>query len=290
MSERKSTNKYYPPDYDPVKAEREARKLSKRLKTMNKDTITIRLMTPFSMRCLKCNEFIPKSRKFNAKKESLPEKYLDKIRIYRFEIRCPSCNNVISFKTNPRTGDYTMDFGGVKNFSASSESEKQSSVPENETLEQTLERLEKEQEREQLEANAGPGERQAGSLDDEGKDRIELIEERLAKLQKEQEDDLALEELALQEQQKHGKLDELHEARKRMQEDQEVLDEMIADQAFEEVEQQQQQTEAKVQTESSELDPDQRPKPILEAIVPKKLSLKRKKNPLGVKLKKKKTV
>lgn len=270
MSERKSTNKYYPPDYDPVKAEREARKLSKRLKTMNKDTITIRLMTPFSMRCLKCNDFIPKSRKFNAKKETLPEKYLDKIRLYRFEIRCPSCNNVISFKTNPQTGDYTMDVGGVKNFISTADkngSEPNKEIPENETLEQMLERLEREQE---LENEKGQ---------DDGRDRTEIIEEKLAKLQREQEDDVELEKIAEREQIRIEKLEEYNHSRKRKQEDQDTLDDMIAEQAFHDhvVKPDDENGQDAGQDASNRI-----------TVVPTKLALKKKKNPLGVKLKRKK--
>ncbi|CDO92284.1 unnamed protein product [Kluyveromyces dobzhanskii CBS 2104] len=272
MSERKSTNKYYPPDYDPVKAEQEARKLSKRLKTMNKDIMTIRLMTPFSMRCLKCEEFIPKSRKFNAKKQTLPEKYLNKIRIYRFEIRCPSCNNLISFKTNPKTGDYTMDVGGVKNFPSHSDdsgSKLGNDVPENETLDQTLERLEKEQ---QIE-----NDKRSGKKQDDDRDRMEIVEERLAKIQREQEADAELEKIALREQVRLEKLEQINESRKRSLEDQELLDDMITEQAFED-------SDAKPGNKADITAKKSIP------VVPIKVSVKKKNNPLGIKLKKKKKV
>jgi hypothetical protein len=37
----------------------------------------VRLMSPFSMRCLTCSEYIPKGKKFNARKEkSKGEHYL----------------------------------------------------------------------------------------------------------------------------------------------------------------------------------------------------------------------
>lgn len=69
MSERKVLNKYYPPDFDPKKipvggSGRPAQ-------------YTVRLMTPFSMRCNTCGEFIYKRKKFNARKEIVRgEEYL----------------------------------------------------------------------------------------------------------------------------------------------------------------------------------------------------------------------
>ncbi|SCU89734.1 LANO_0D06194g1_1 [Lachancea nothofagi CBS 11611] len=181
MSERKVINKYYPPNYNPLEAEEAARKLSKKLKTMNKDSVTIRLMTPFSMRCLKCSEFIPKSRKFNGKKELLAERYLETIKQYRLSIKCPRCNNMISFRTDPKSGDYVMEVGGVKNFVT--ESTKFESG-KNETLDETLQRLERQQQQENDEVKKDPRE-----------DKLEQIEKRLAKMQQEQEDYENLESL-----------------------------------------------------------------------------------------------
>ncbi|SCU94739.1 LADA_0G10814g1_1 [Lachancea dasiensis] len=181
MSERKAVNKYYPPDFNPLEAEEAARKMSKKLKTMNKDSVTIRLMTPFSMRCLKCSEFIPKSRKFNGKKELLPERYLDTIKQYRLSVKCPRCNNMISFRTDPKSGDYVMEIGGVKNFVAESRS---SDSKRHETLDETLQRLEKQQQEEKDQ-----------STNNENENKLEQIEMRLVKLQQEQEDYEALEAL-----------------------------------------------------------------------------------------------
>lgn len=263
MSERKSTNKYYPPDYDPIKAEKEARKLSKKLKTMNKSSITIRLMTPFSMRCLKCNEFIPKSRKFNAKKETLDEKYLGKIRIYKFEMRCPSCNNLISFRTDPKSGDYIMDTGGIRNFTGSGDIAEQ----QEEDIEHTLERLEKEQE---LELN--------GEVDE--RDRMEQLEERLANLQKEQEDDAELEKLVQIQRGMSTRAQIVGDTKKQNEQDQEVLDEIIAEQVF-----QQNDTKSTDNANSTTL---RSTSTVSSTVIPKSISLKRKnKNPFGVMVKRK---
>ncbi|CUS20631.1 LAQU0S01e11056g1_1 [Lachancea quebecensis] len=218
MSERKAINKYYPPNFNPLEAEEAARKLSKKLKTMNRDVITIRLMTPFSMRCLKCSEFIPKSRKFNGKKELLPEKYLDTIKQYRLSIKCPRCNNMIAFRTDPKNGDYAMEIGGVKNFVEEKSGEK---LPGNETLDETLERLERQQQQENNETKGdGP------------EDKVEKIEKRLAKMQKEQQDYEELEALRRENLSKMKRAEALQERSHLSAQEESQWDEEKAEMAF----------------------------------------------------------
>lgn len=144
MSERKAINKWYPPDYDPSLVPKAKKKRSGNL------TIKIRMMTPYSMRCLKCNEYIAQRRSFNAKKETLPEKYLN-TRIIRFHITCPACNNPITFKTNPQTAGYTPENGAVRNFESSATSSAGSRLANSkktaeETEDEILERLVREEE------------------------------------------------------------------------------------------------------------------------------------------------
>ncbi|CAD0084764.1 unnamed protein product [Aureobasidium vineae] len=107
MSERKVISKYYPPDFDPNKITR-WRKTQVKLPT-------ITLMSPFSMRCNSCGEFIYKGRKFNARKEPAVEQYLN-IPIDRFYIRCTACSSEITFKTDPKNTDYKCENGATRNF------------------------------------------------------------------------------------------------------------------------------------------------------------------------------
>lgn len=181
MSERKAINKYYPPDFNPLEAEALLRKSAKKLKTKQRDAITIRLMTPFSIRCTKCSEYIAKSRKFNGKKEVLPEKYLETIKIYRLSIKCPRCNNMISFRTDPKTADFVMECGGVRNYS-----KVQGQDSRVESVDETLQRLVQE-------TNEAESERLSGR----GEDKMEALEKRLAQIQREQEEDEALERTRL---------------------------------------------------------------------------------------------
>ncbi|EJS42971.1 yju2p [Saccharomyces arboricola H-6] len=186
MSERKAINKYYPPDYNPLEAEKLSRNMSKKLKTMNKSQSSIRLMTPFSMRCLECNEYIPKSRKFNGKKEVLKEKYLNSIKMYRLTISCPRCANSIAFRTDPGNSDYVMEVGGVRNYVPQKPNDGPTPNPAVESVDETLQRLVREKETEQNEKMG---------IKDQTDDKMDLLEKRLAKIQQEQEDDEELEKL-----------------------------------------------------------------------------------------------
>lgn len=108
MSERKVLSKYYPPDFDPSKLTRKKGGKSNRNQT-------VRLMTPYSMRCNTCGEYIYHGKKFNARKEDAQENYLG-IKIFRFYIRCTRCSAEITFKTDPKNMDYTAERGASRNF------------------------------------------------------------------------------------------------------------------------------------------------------------------------------
>ena len=137
MSERKVLTKYYPPDFDPSKITR----TPKHLRPTGPKTISVRLMAPFSMKCTSCGEYIYKGRKFNARKETTEEKYLN-IQIYRFYIRCTRCSTEITFKTDPKNMDYTCERGAKRNFEPWRDA---TSKELQETDEQRLDRLEREE-------------------------------------------------------------------------------------------------------------------------------------------------
>jgi len=108
MSERKVLNKYIPPNFDPAR-------IPKRTVPKPKQH-TVRLMTPFSMRCNTCGEYIYKGRKFNARKETVEGEMYLSIKIFRFYIRCPVCAGEITFKTDPKNADYVAEHGAKRNF------------------------------------------------------------------------------------------------------------------------------------------------------------------------------
>ncbi|KAL9018439.1 MAG: hypothetical protein Q9185_004282 [Variospora sp. 1 TL-2023] len=113
MSERKVLTKYYPPDFDPSKITRARR--PRGTTPPGPKVQTVRLMAPFSMKCVSCGEYIYKGRKFNARKETTDEKYYS-ISIFRFYIRCTRCSAEITFKTDPKNMDYTCERGAKRNF------------------------------------------------------------------------------------------------------------------------------------------------------------------------------
>ncbi|GMM53611.1 mRNA splicing protein [Maudiozyma humilis] len=217
MSERKAINKYYPADYDPQEAEKAARKLAKQLKHKNNGSVTVRLMTPFSMRCSKCDEFIARSRKFNAKKEPLQERYLGSVRMFRFTLRCPRCSGAITFRTDPASADYVMEAGGVRNFERDKTgkpgNETETGKPTNETVDETLARLAREQEEEEAEKQKQQRTkdgRKGGDSLASGADKMEALEERLVKLQREQEAAAEIEALRQTNRARMGRANALH--------------------------------------------------------------------------------
>lgn len=72
-------------------------------------------MTPFSMRCNSCGEYIHSGKKFNARKEMTGDFYF-KTEIVRFYIRCPSCAAEISFRTDPKNADYEAEHGAHRPY------------------------------------------------------------------------------------------------------------------------------------------------------------------------------
>ncbi|KAI7901169.1 uncharacterized protein BX663DRAFT_475601 [Cokeromyces recurvatus] len=124
MSERKVLNKYFPPNFDPSQIPRQKKPKDQQHK--------VRLMSPFSMRCESCGEYIYKGKKFNARKETVEgETYLG-IKIYRFYIRCPRCSAEITFKTDPKNTDYVAENGASRNFEPWREEDEKKSGSEEE--------------------------------------------------------------------------------------------------------------------------------------------------------------
>jgi hypothetical protein len=117
MSERKVINKYIPPDFDPDKILPRGGGLGLKALgiTSRKAGKTVRVMLPFSVRCDTCEDYVYKGTKFNARKETCSEKYLSRIPIYRFYIKCPSCYADITYKTDPQNADYAVEQGCTRN-------------------------------------------------------------------------------------------------------------------------------------------------------------------------------
>ncbi|KAM3509723.1 hypothetical protein MY10362_000397 [Beauveria mimosiformis] len=135
MSERKVLQKYYPPDFDPRAITRRggSKKTGPRIQV-------VRLMAPFSMKCLTCGEFIYRGRKFNSRKVTdQAQRYLN-IQIYQFHIKCTRCSAEITFRTDPKNNDYAMVSGAMRNMEPWRDR-----GAADESLEDRLDRLEREE-------------------------------------------------------------------------------------------------------------------------------------------------
>ncbi|GAB5362687.1 hypothetical protein AAMO2058_000819200 [Amorphochlora amoebiformis] len=112
MGERKVTNKYYPPDFDPliIPKRENWRAPGKQIK--------IRFMLPMSIQCQTCGEYMYRGKKFNARKEDMygPDSDYLGIRKYRFYIRCVSCCAEVCMRTDPKNSDYVVERGASRNF------------------------------------------------------------------------------------------------------------------------------------------------------------------------------
>ncbi|KAL1841452.1 hypothetical protein VTJ49DRAFT_7067 [Mycothermus thermophilus] len=136
---RRGERKYYPPDFDPslVGRSRKPKRDPNAAKVQ-----TVRLMLPFSLRCVTCGEYMYRGRKFNARKETPPgETYLG-IQLYRFYIRCTRCSGEIVFRTDPKNQDYLVERGAKRNTDPWKRGLDDPTAEE--TDEQRLDRLERE--------------------------------------------------------------------------------------------------------------------------------------------------
>lgn len=178
MSERKAINKWYPPDWDPSKAPKKAKKSNANEK--------VRLMLPFSMKCLQCGEYIAARRKFNAKKEVTPDRYMG-IKIIKFHIKCPRCNNGIIFRTDPKLSGFVPVEGGARNYDSTTGTK----IKPMETEDEIFARLEKEDEENQK-FHEQQNKRKHNPFwlaqeKDTSKDSMANLEQKLVEQQKEQE-------------------------------------------------------------------------------------------------------
>lgn len=267
MSERKVINKYYPPDFDPSKIV----KKKKKVKTGAASLPTVRLMTPFSMKCDSCGDYISKSRKFNARKETTKETYLG-MKIVRFHIKCPSCASEILFRTDPKSANYVIEFGAKKNY----DSENTNQNWKEETVEEILDKLEKEEaEAKQKEANK-----------DKNITSLEQLEKKMNDLKRQQETSDEIDEIRDRNQKINDNLKNSEEYQSKLKEIEEKEEELqdeedskLANELF---------NNKKRTIEESEPDSDSEYEQplILKPIIPKKIHLtKKKKNSLGIKIK-----
>ncbi|XP_008298003.1 putative splicing factor YJU2B [Stegastes partitus] len=159
MGERKGTNKYYPPDFDPAKhgslnGYHKTHALRERARKLSQGILIIRFEMPYNIWCDGCKNHIGMGVRYNAEKKKVGNYYTTPI--YRFRMKCHLCVNYIEMQTDPATCDYVI-------VSGASRKEERWDMAENEQI-LTTERAEKEK----LETDA------MFKLDHGGKDKEKL--------------------------------------------------------------------------------------------------------------------
>lgn len=130
MAERKATNKYYPPDWEPdhgslnhyVKRVKRGGKSSiitsekipdlkaNKQQTMNTRTSRIRFEMPMAVWCEGCRVLIPKGTRFNADKRQTD--WYHTTPVYSFTLKCSSCPNMFVISSDPVNTCYRVSEGG----------------------------------------------------------------------------------------------------------------------------------------------------------------------------------
>ncbi|XP_059191275.1 probable splicing factor YJU2B [Centropristis striata] len=139
MGERKGTNKYYPPDFDPAKhgslnGYHKTHALRERARKLSQGILIIRFEMPYNIWCDGCKNHIGMGVRYNAEKKKVGNYYTTPI--YRFRMKCHLCVNYIEMQTDPATCDYVIVTGA-------SRKEERWDMAENEQI-LTTERMEKE--------------------------------------------------------------------------------------------------------------------------------------------------
>jgi len=97
MAERKATNKYYPPDYDPKYGGLNkfvgSHPLRERAKNIDKGILVIRFEMPYNIWCGGCGIHIARGVRYNAQKKQIGKYFSTSI--FLFRMRCHLCPNYI---------------------------------------------------------------------------------------------------------------------------------------------------------------------------------------------------
>uniref|UniRef100_A0A663F9R8 Probable splicing factor YJU2B n=2 Tax=Aquila chrysaetos chrysaetos TaxID=223781 RepID=A0A663F9R8_AQUCH len=114
MGERKGTNKYYPPDFDPAKhgslnKYHHSHPLRERARKLSQGILVIRFEMPYNIWCDGCKNHIGMGVRYNAEKKKVGTYYTTPI--YRFRMKCHLCVNYIEMQTDPAGCDYVIVSG-----------------------------------------------------------------------------------------------------------------------------------------------------------------------------------
>ena len=113
MGERKGTNLYYPPDYDPKKGGlnkwQGTHALRERARKLHLGILIIRFEMPYNIWCEGCGNHIGMGVRYNAEKKKVGMYYTTPV--YQFRMKCHLCDNHFEIKTDPANLDYEIISG-----------------------------------------------------------------------------------------------------------------------------------------------------------------------------------
>eukprot|EP00158_Paraphelidium_tribonemae_P001863 Partr_v1_DN24887_c0_g1_i2_m29633 putative coiled-coil domain containing 130 len=109
MSDRKASNKYIPPDFDPKKHKsvngyQNSHPLRERARLLSEGILIVRFEMPYNVFCLHCESHIGQGVRFNAHKKQV-DKYLS-TPILEFRMKCHECSGALCMRTDPKNTDY----------------------------------------------------------------------------------------------------------------------------------------------------------------------------------------
>ncbi|KAF9160425.1 hypothetical protein DFQ26_005527 [Actinomortierella ambigua] len=116
MAERKATNKYYPPDWDPSKGSINKyvgqHPLRERARKLDQGILIVRFELPFNIWCNGCENPIGQGVRYNAEKKKVGNYHSTPI--LSFRMKCHLCDNWFEIRTDPKNTAYVVTEGARK--------------------------------------------------------------------------------------------------------------------------------------------------------------------------------
>ncbi|XP_012152538.1 coiled-coil domain-containing protein 130 homolog [Megachile rotundata] len=132
MGERKGTNLYYPPDYDPrvggLNKFLGTHALRERARKLHMGILIIRFEMPYNIWCEGCGNHIGMGVRYNAEKKKIGMYYSTPL--YQFRMKCHLCDNHFEIKTDPANLDYIIVSGARRQENRWDPKENEQVVPE----------------------------------------------------------------------------------------------------------------------------------------------------------------
>ncbi|KAJ3141745.1 hypothetical protein HDU90_006088 [Geranomyces variabilis] len=116
MADRRATNKYYPPEWDPSKGSINTfvgqHPLRERARKLDQGILIVRFELPFNVWCEGCEKHIGMGVRYNAEKKKVGMYYSTPI--LSFRMKCHLCSHWIEIHTDPKNAEYTIISGARK--------------------------------------------------------------------------------------------------------------------------------------------------------------------------------